>query len=93
MNGILMFWVKVVSEKSASVGKLELENKNLKAQITEFQEEFKGIKNQEVTIRRLEDKVKDYETRMETIVQNQVQETEENIRLDNQTTITQLKER
>ena len=75
------------------VGKLELDNKNLRSQIEEFQQEFKDIKNQEVTIRRLEDKIKDYETRLDSIVNVQVQDSEDKIREEFQHTITQLKER
>ena len=78
---------------SSDIGKLQLENKNLRGQIEEFQAEFKDIKNQEVTIRRLEDKIKEYETKMESIVQNQIEETSESMRVETESTITQLRER
>lgn len=81
------------SKMSSDIGKLQLENKNLRGQIEEFQAEFKDIKNQEVTIRRLEDKIKEYETKMESIVQNQIEETSESMRVETETTITQLRER
>jgi homeobox protein cut-like len=81
------------SQKSSAAGKLELENKSLRSQLDEYQEEFRGIKNQEVTIRRLEDKIKEYDTRMESLVQEQVQQTEVTLREESETVLMQMKER
>ncbi|KAM9991941.1 hypothetical protein ACTFIZ_012602 [Dictyostelium cf. discoideum] len=39
--------------------KLEIENRKLQMQLTDFKKEFQEIQNQEVTIRRLEDKIKE----------------------------------
>ncbi|KAF2069865.1 hypothetical protein CYY_008818 [Polysphondylium violaceum] len=46
--------------------KLEIENKKLLTELNEFKKEFQEIQNQEVTIRRLEDKIKEYENRFES---------------------------
>lgn len=67
-------------ETPSQISVLELENKKLKGQIEEFQNEFREIKNQEVTIRRLEDKIKDYEIQMNVLVQKQVEEATEQVK-------------
>jgi uncharacterized protein involved in exopolysaccharide biosynthesis len=40
---------------------LEQETETLKQKIAEYEQEFKGLKNQEVTIRQLEEKNLEYE--------------------------------
>ncbi len=43
---------------------LEIENRKCKTELEEFRKEFQEIQNQEVTIRRLEDKIADYESKV-----------------------------
>ncbi len=41
-----------------------MENRRLQKELEEFHKEFQEIQNQEVTIRRLEEKIRDYETQV-----------------------------
>ena len=43
---------------------MQLENENLQRQLEQFKSEIHEIKNQEVTVRRLEDKLHEYETQV-----------------------------
>jgi hypothetical protein len=52
------------SRDSNRVGELDIENRKLRTELEEFRKEFQEVKNQEVTIRRLEDKIADYETKV-----------------------------
>lgn len=79
--------------KASSAGRLELENKNLRSQLEQYQQEFKDIKNQEVTIRRLQDQVKEYEGRMDSLVEEKMQENSTTIQTNLQSTIDQMQER
>jgi hypothetical protein len=53
------------SHKSNVITELEIENKKYKTELEEFRKEFQEIQNQEVTIRRLEDKITDYESKVQ----------------------------
>lgn len=46
------------------VSELEIENKKLKTELEEFRKEFQEVKDQEVTIRRLEEKIGEYENKV-----------------------------
>eukprot|EP00039_Didymoeca_costata_P030357 m.29170 g.29170 ORF g.29170 m.29170 type:complete len:656 (+) comp8071_c0_seq1:257-2224(+) len=63
-------------KRSAQNQELELENRRLQATIKEYHAEFAQIKNQEVTIKRLQDKVDDYEKQIENRVQGKAKEVE-----------------
>lgn len=59
---------------------MEAENRRLQKKLSEFQSEFKDIKNQEVTIRRLEDRCKELESKAEEIVQQRLGALERGLR-------------
>ena len=59
---------------------MEAENRRLQKKLSEFQSEFKDIKNQEVTIRRLEDRCKELEGKAEEIVQQRLAALERGLR-------------
>ena len=65
----------------------------MRSQLEEYQVEFRDIKNQEVTIRILEDRIKEFEGRMDSLVQEKIEETSEALKQDTATTISQLQER
>eukprot|EP01116_Phalansterium_solitarium_P014863 TRINITY_DN3274_c0_g1_i2.p1 TRINITY_DN3274_c0_g1~~TRINITY_DN3274_c0_g1_i2.p1 ORF type:complete len:434 (-),score=142.96 TRINITY_DN3274_c0_g1_i2:1182-2483(-) len=64
------------SGKSSRVSELEMENRKCKSELEEFRKEFQEIKNQEVTVRRLEDRIADYESKMEDLIKQRVAESE-----------------
>uniref|UniRef100_A0A2P2I5R5 Protein CASP n=1 Tax=Hirondellea gigas TaxID=1518452 RepID=A0A2P2I5R5_9CRUS len=55
---------------------LEIENKNLRETMREYNEEFKEIRNQDVTIKNLKEKVKLYEDSLNDSVSNKFKELE-----------------
>lgn len=59
--------------KSSRVAELEHENRKLQKELETFRKDFQDVKNQEVTIRRLEDKLRDYEAKMEDLVAAKVE--------------------
>ncbi|CAL4095187.1 unnamed protein product [Meganyctiphanes norvegica] len=64
------------------VGKLadfEIENKNLRETLKDYNEEFKEVRNQDVTIKALKEKVKNYEDQMDETVQNKTKELEKEL--------------
>lgn len=71
----------VLSEQSQSVQNQELvvENEKLQKTIQEYHEEFAEIKNQEVTVKRLQDKLDEYEKNMESTIQSRLAEKERHL--------------
>ncbi|MCL4131182.1 UNVERIFIED_CONTAM: hypothetical protein GTU68_004293 [Idotea baltica] len=55
---------------------LELENKRMKLTIKEYNEELKEVKNQDITIKSLKDKIKKFEDQMEVTMSNRMKELE-----------------
>lgn len=62
--------------QTAANAELQLENERLQSTIKEYHAEFAEIKNQEVTIKRLQDKLDEYEKKTEETVQHRVREKE-----------------
>lgn len=92
------------SLKSSRVSELEMENRKYKTELEEFRKEFQEIKNQEVTIRRLEDKIAEYEQRvwlpweiltnqMEQIVEERMKNNDSSMKEELLKTIELMKER
>eukprot|EP01104_Vermistella_antarctica_P012143 TRINITY_DN3467_c0_g2_i1.p1 TRINITY_DN3467_c0_g2~~TRINITY_DN3467_c0_g2_i1.p1 ORF type:complete len:705 (+),score=238.54 TRINITY_DN3467_c0_g2_i1:573-2687(+) len=70
----------VDDRKSGRINNLEMQNRKLQQELEEFRKEFQDIQNQEVTIKRLEEKVKGYDTSMETLVTEKTKKIEAEIR-------------
>ncbi|GAM23932.1 hypothetical protein SAMD00019534_071070 [Acytostelium subglobosum LB1] len=79
--------------KVDSTAKLEIENKKLQLELSEFRKEFQEIQNQEVTIRRLEDKIKDYESSFQSNTAEIIANREQELRQEYKTKMLVLKER
>jgi homeobox protein cut-like len=77
---MLLIVCKEENNKSSRVVEIEAENRRLQKKLSEFQTEFKDIKNQEVTIRRLEDRCKELESKAEEIVQQRLSTLERGLR-------------
>jgi uncharacterized membrane protein len=75
------------------VHKLEIENQKLFRELEEFRGDFQEIQNQEVTIRRYEDKIQHYEQQMEDLVELKVKEAETKLDSEYRDKITSMKER
>eukprot|EP01133_Synstelium_polycarpum_P018960 gene18960-22696_t len=79
--------------KVDTTSKLEIENKRLQLELAEFRKEFQEIQNQEVTIRRLEDKIKDYEVRFEASTQEKIMARENELRQEYKSKMHTVKDR
>ncbi|XP_033627656.1 homeobox protein cut-like 2 isoform X2 [Asterias rubens] len=58
---------------------LEVENQKLRETLDEYNQEFAEVKNQEVTIKNLREKLRDYEERLETTAQSRAKEKEKEL--------------
>ncbi|XP_072044688.1 protein CASP-like isoform X2 [Amphiura filiformis] len=58
---------------------LEIENQKLRETLDEYNQEFAEVKNQEVTIKNLRDKVKEYEDKMEAVAEARAKEKEKEL--------------
>lgn len=65
-----------IEKKVGKLADLEIENKNLRETLKDYNEEFKEVRNQDVTIKALKEKVKNYEDQMDDTVQNKTKELE-----------------
>jgi homeobox protein cut-like len=65
-----------IQKKAHKAQDLELENKKLRETLEEYNHEFAEVKNQEVTIKSLKEKLKEYEEKMESNAQNRAKEKE-----------------
>ena len=65
-----------LEKKAGKVTDLELENINLRETLKEYNEEFKEVRNQDVTIKSLKDKLKSYEENMDENLQSKTVELE-----------------
>ncbi|XP_068748257.1 protein CASP-like isoform X1 [Montipora capricornis] len=66
-------------QKVSKLQDYEIENKQLKETLEEYNTEFAEVKNQEVTINRLKEKLREFEDKMEDRVQARVKEKEKDI--------------
>lgn len=65
-----------LQKKAERVQDLEIENKQLRDTLEEYNVEFAQVKNQEVTIKNLNNKIKELEEKMEQTVQQRLKEKE-----------------
>jgi homeobox protein cut-like len=63
-------------KRSAATKELEIENKRLQSTIAEYHEEFAQVKNQDVTIKRLQDKLDEYEKSLDETIAGRVKDAE-----------------
>lgn len=68
-----------LEKKIGRLADLEIENKNLRETLKEYNEEFKEVRNQDVTIKALKEKVKHYEDLMDETVQSKTKELEKEL--------------
>ena len=68
-----------LQKKSERVQDLEIENKQLRDTLDEYNVEFAQVKNQEVTIKSLKDKIRELEERVEQQVAQKSKETEKEL--------------
>ncbi|KAK6142463.1 hypothetical protein DH2020_022811 [Rehmannia glutinosa] len=80
-------------EKDARLSELESENRKMKVELEEFRTESTHLKNQQATIRRLEDRTRQLEQQMEEKVKEIVEIKQRNLAEENQKTMEVLKER
>ncbi|CAH3149796.1 unnamed protein product [Porites lobata] len=69
----------IQQQKVAKLQDYEIENKQLRETLEEYNTEFAEVKNQEVTINRLKEKLREYEEKIEDRVQARVKEKEKDI--------------
>ncbi|XP_047950395.1 protein CASP-like [Salvia hispanica] len=82
-----------VAEKDAKLFELESENRKMKVELEEFRTESTHLKNQQATIRRLEERTRQLEQQMEEKVKEIVEIKQRNLAEENQKTMEVLKER
>lgn len=68
-----------LQKKAQKAQDLEIENKQLRETLEVYNQEFVEVKNQEVTIKQLKDKVKEYEDKMEANAQARAKEKEKEL--------------
>lgn len=68
-----------LEKKLGKYADLEIENKNLRETLKEYNEEFKEIRNQDVTIKTLKEKLKAYEDNISENVSSKTKEVEKEI--------------
>ncbi|KAH6828903.1 CCAAT-displacement protein alternatively spliced product [Perilla frutescens var. hirtella] len=82
-----------IAEKDAKLFELEAENRKMKVELEEFRTESTHLKNQQATIRRLEERTRQLEQQMEEKVKEIVEIKQRNLAEENQKTMEVLKER
>lgn len=68
-----------LEKKVGRLTDLEIENKNLKETLRDYNEEFKEVRNQDVTIKNLREKIKNYEDMMDETVTSKVKDFEKEL--------------
>lgn len=68
-----------IQKKAQKVQDLEIENKQLRETLDDYNHEFAEVKNQEVTIKQLREKLKEYEDRMEATADARAKEKEKEV--------------
>ncbi|XP_071496876.1 homeobox protein cut-like 1 [Diadema antillarum] len=71
-----------VQKKAQKALDLEIENQKLRETLEEYNKEFAEVKNQEVTIKNLQSKLKEYEERSESVAQARANEKERELQKD-----------
>ncbi|KAG6418774.1 hypothetical protein SASPL_120979 [Salvia splendens] len=84
---------KLSSPCDAKLFELESENRKMKVELEEFRTESTHLKNQQATIRRLEERTRQLEQQMEEKVKEIVEIKQRNLAEENQKTMEVLKER
>ncbi|KAL5722201.1 hypothetical protein ACHQM5_005747 [Ranunculus cassubicifolius] len=82
-----------IAEQDLILSELELENRKMKIELEEFRIEATHLKNQQATIRRLEDRTRQLEQQMEEKVKEIVEIKQRGLAEENQKTLDVLKER
>ncbi|XP_031105828.1 protein CASP-like [Ipomoea triloba] len=82
-----------ISEKDLKLSELESENRKMKVELEEFRMEATHLKNQQATIRRLEERCRQLEQQMEEKVKEIVEIKQRSLAEENQKTLEVLKER
>lgn len=82
-----------VTEQDFKFSELEAENRKMKVELEEFRTEAAHLKNQQATIRRLEERNRQLELQMEEKVKEIVEINKRNLAEENQKTLEVLKER
>ncbi|KAL0284773.1 UNVERIFIED_CONTAM: protein CASP [Sesamum angustifolium] len=82
-----------IAEKDAKQSELESENRKMKVELEEFRTESTHLKNQQATIRRLEERTRQLEQQMEEKVKEIVDIKQRNLAEENQKTMEVLRER
>ncbi|MFS7892623.1 hypothetical protein Hanom_Chr00s000685g01654951 [Helianthus anomalus] len=85
--------VASVAEKDVKIADLESENRKMKVELEEFRTEATHLKNQQATIRRLEERTRQLEQQMEEKVKEIVEMKQRSLAEENQKTLELLKER
>ncbi|KAM6593671.1 hypothetical protein CsatA_001374 [Cannabis sativa] len=82
-----------ISEQDMKLSDLELENRKMKVELEEFRTEATHLKNQQATIRRLEERNRQLEQQMEEKVKEIVEIKQRSLAEENQKTLEVLKDR
>ncbi|KAK3007249.1 hypothetical protein RJ639_016149 [Escallonia herrerae] len=82
-----------VAEKDLKLSELESENRKMKVELEEYRTEATHLKNQQATIRRLEERTRQLEQQMEEKVKEVVEIKQRSLAEENQKTLEVLKER
>ncbi|KAF3437877.1 hypothetical protein FNV43_RR20633 [Rhamnella rubrinervis] len=82
-----------IAEQDLKFSELESENRKMKVELEEFRTEATHLKNQQATIRRLEDRNRQLEQQMEEKVKEIVEIKQRSLAEENQKTLEALKER
>ncbi|XP_078155423.1 protein CASP [Carex rostrata] len=82
-----------MADQDQKLSELESENRKMKLELDEFRTEASHLKNQQATIRRLEERNRQLEQQMEEKVKEMVEMKQRSLAEDNQKTLEALKER
>lgn len=82
-----------IAEQDLKLSEVELENRKMKVELEEFRTEATHLKNQQATIRRLEERNRQLEQQMEEKVKEIVEIKQRSLAEENQKTLEVLKER
>ncbi|XP_059643508.1 protein CASP [Cornus florida] len=82
-----------IADKDLKLSELESENRKMKVELEEFRTEATHLKNQQATIRRLEERTRQLEQQMEEKVKEVVEIKQRSLAEENQKTLEVLKER
>ncbi|XP_059299811.1 protein CASP [Lycium ferocissimum] len=82
-----------IADKDSKLSELESENRKMKVELEEFRMEATHLKNQQATIRRLEERCRQLEQQMEEKVKEVVEIKQRSLAEENQKTLEVLKER